>query len=46
MDERRAYSRTNLAATPEDRDVRQIWFAGAHCDVGGKLSEAWPQRKR
>lgn len=40
LDERRAFFRTNLAATPEGRDVRQIWFAGAHADVGGGYKEA------
>ncbi|MGO7919431.1 DUF2235 domain-containing protein [Rhizobium ruizarguesonis] len=40
LDERRAFFRTNLAATPEDQDVRQIWFAGAHGDVGGGYKDA------
>jgi uncharacterized protein (DUF2235 family) len=40
LDERRAFFRTNLAATPQSQDVRQIWFAGAHCDVGGGYLEA------
>ena len=40
LDDRRAFFRTNLAATPEGRDVRQIWFAGAHADVGGGYKEA------
>ncbi|MBB6413804.1 T6SS phospholipase effector Tle1-like catalytic domain-containing protein [Mesorhizobium sangaii] len=39
LDERRAFFRTNLAATPEGKDVRQIWFAGAHGDVGGGYRE-------
>ncbi|MGR9249471.1 T6SS phospholipase effector Tle1-like catalytic domain-containing protein [Rhizobium leguminosarum] len=39
LDERRAFFRTNLAATPADRDIRQIWFAGAHGDVGGGYKE-------
>ncbi|QEL22937.1 DUF2235 domain-containing protein [Bosea sp. F3-2] len=40
LDERRAFFRTNLVATPEGQDVRQIWFAGAHADVGGGYKEA------
>ncbi len=40
LDERRAFFRTNLAATREDQDVRQIWFAGAHGDVGGGYPDA------
>ncbi|PND26040.1 hypothetical protein CN933_17765 [Sinorhizobium sp. M4_45] len=40
LDERRAFFRTNLAATPQGQDVRQIWFAGAHCDVGGGYLDA------
>ncbi|MEZ2127645.1 MULTISPECIES: DUF2235 domain-containing protein [unclassified Sinorhizobium] len=39
LDERRAFFRTNRAATPEGRNVRQIWFAGVHCDVGGGYKE-------
>lgn len=40
LDERRAFFRTNLAATPKNQDVRQLWFAGAHGDVGGGYKEA------
>lgn len=40
LDERRAFFRTNLVATPEGKDVRQVWFAGAHADVGGGYKEA------
>ena len=40
LDERRAFFRTNLAATPEGQDIRQIWFAGAHGDVGGGYKDA------
>lgn len=39
IDERRAFFRTNLFAVPEGRDIRQIWFAGVHCDVGGGYQE-------
>jgi uncharacterized protein (DUF2235 family) len=41
IDERRAFFRTNLLrpAPPPKRsgpeDLKQVWFAGAHCDVGG-----------
>ncbi|NTG04945.1 DUF2235 domain-containing protein [Agrobacterium rhizogenes] len=35
IDERRAFFRANLFATPDGRDIKQIWFAGVHCDVGG-----------
>jgi uncharacterized protein (DUF2235 family) len=45
IDERRAFFRANLwwpASTPEatgPRDVKQVWFAGVHCDVGGGYPE-------
>lgn len=45
IDERRAFFRTNLwwpGSTPEEtgpRDMKQIWFAGVHCDVGGGYPE-------
>jgi uncharacterized protein (DUF2235 family) len=46
LDERRAFFRTNLwhpRPAPADggpRDLKQVWFAGVHCDVGGGYSEA------
>ena len=47
IDERRAFFRTNRWVPPADptavhgpRDVRQVWFAGVHCDVGGGYAEA------
>ena len=46
IDERRAFFRTNLwwpAATDEGtgpKDMRQIWFPGVHCDVGGGYPES------
>lgn len=40
IDERRAFFRTNLFATPPGRDVKQVWFPGVHCDVGGGYPEA------
>ncbi|MDW9984280.1 hypothetical protein GOC06_26325 [Sinorhizobium meliloti] len=35
LDEKRAFFRTNKAAIIDGRDIRQIWFPGDHCDVGG-----------
>jgi uncharacterized protein (DUF2235 family) len=42
IDERRAYFRQNLWIQPgrPGQDVRQVWFAGVHCDVGGGYLEA------
>jgi uncharacterized protein (DUF2235 family) len=40
LDERRTFFRTNKAAIIDGRDIRQIWFAGDHCDVGGGYQEA------
>jgi len=41
IDERRAFFRQNLLGTPKDpaQDVREVWFAGVHCDVGGGYVE-------
>jgi uncharacterized protein (DUF2235 family) len=45
IDERRAFFRTNLWHPTEDpaqagpRDLKQVWFAGVHCDVGGGYRE-------
>ena len=45
IDERRAFFRTNLwhpAAPPKasgPKDLKQVWFAGVHCDVGGGYPE-------
>ena len=45
IDERRAFFRTNLwhpSQNPSQagpRDLKQVWFAGVHCDVGGGYSE-------
>jgi uncharacterized protein (DUF2235 family) len=44
IDERRAFFRTNLwrprppAGGP--KDLKQVWFPGVHCDVGGGYPEA------
>ena len=46
IDERRAFFRTNrwvpsaLLNEHGPRDVKQVWFAGVHCDVGGGYAEA------
>jgi len=46
IDERRAFFRTNRwmpSAELTDhgpKDVKQVWFAGVHCDVGGGYAEA------
>ena len=38
LDERRAFFRQNrwgFGSKPSGQDVRELWFAGVHCDVGG-----------
>lgn len=47
IDERRAFFRTNLWKRPKDtaaaygpKDVKQVWFPGVHCDIGGGYAEA------
>jgi uncharacterized protein (DUF2235 family) len=44
IDERRAFFRTNLWHPPDapqagPRDLKQVWFAGVHCDIGGGYCE-------
>jgi uncharacterized protein (DUF2235 family) len=45
IDERRAFFRSNLWRARETpgpngpRDLKQVWFAGVHCDVGGGYPE-------
>jgi uncharacterized protein (DUF2235 family) len=46
MDERRAFFRSHLWRRPADpnaeygpKDVKQVWFPGVHCDVGGGYPE-------
>lgn len=45
IDERRAFYRTNLWRPGADgeiggpRDLKQVWFPGVHCDVGGGYPE-------
>jgi uncharacterized protein (DUF2235 family) len=43
IDEKRAFFRTNLWRPTHKggpKDVKQVWFAGVHCDVGGGYPEA------
>lgn len=41
IDEKRKFFRTNLwSASPQSTDVKQLWFAGAHADVGGGYRES------
>lgn len=44
IDERRAFFRQNLwrpgPPQPGPKDLKQVWFAGVHCDVGGGYPEA------
>lgn len=40
IDERRCFYRQNLWGKPgHGQDVKQVWFAGAHCNVGGGYEE-------
>jgi len=45
IDERRAFFRQNLFGPPRDpgQDVREVWFAGVHSDVGGSYPESESQ---
>lgn len=43
IDERRAFFRSNLWRPTDHggpRDIKQVWFPGVHCDVGGGYAEA------
>lgn len=44
IDEKRAFFRTNLwrpsGAASGPRDMKQVWFPGVHCDVGGGYAES------
>lgn len=40
IDERRAFFRQNLVEDQPGRDIKQVWFAGVHSDVGGSYPEA------
>jgi uncharacterized protein (DUF2235 family) len=39
IDERRAFFRTNLITLDPSRDMKEVWFPGDHCDVGGGYVE-------
>lgn len=40
IDEKRKFFRTNLwSMSPQSTDVKQVWFAGVHADVGGGYKE-------
>ena len=39
IDERRKFFRQNLWSRSNDIDVKQVWFAGVHADVGGGYPE-------
>jgi len=45
IDERRAFFRQNLLSEPHDaqQDIKEIWFAGVHSDVGGSYPESESQ---
>jgi uncharacterized protein (DUF2235 family) len=45
IDERRAFFRQNLFGAPHNsqQDVREVWFAGVHSDVGGSYPESESQ---
>jgi uncharacterized protein (DUF2235 family) len=45
IDERRAFFRQNLFGTPSNpnQDVKEVWFAGVHSDVGGSYPETESQ---
>jgi Uncharacterized alpha/beta hydrolase domain (DUF2235) len=42
IDERRAFFRQNLVHEPalDNQNIKQVWFAGVHSDVGGSYAEA------
>lgn len=40
IDERRKFFRQNLWSAQQDADIKQVWFAGDHSDVGGGYDEA------
>ncbi len=45
IDERRAFFRKNLFGEPHDlqQDIKEVWFAGVHSDVGGSYPESESQ---
>ena len=40
LDEIRGFFRVNWFAQDGTRDVREVWFPGTHCDVGGGFPES------
>lgn len=40
LDERRCFFRQNLWQPSDGQDVKQVWFAGVHSDVGGGYRES------
>jgi len=40
IDERRGFFRVNWFDADPHRDIREVWFPGTHCDVGGGFPEA------
>jgi len=51
IDERRAFYRTNLwrfgpTGPAAGSDIKQVWFPGVHCDVGGGYPEAVSGRSK
>jgi uncharacterized protein (DUF2235 family) len=41
IDERRCMFKQNLWGEPKPgQDIKQVWFAGVHCDVGGGYAES------
>ena len=40
IDERRAFFRQNLVHEGPGRNIKQVWFAGVHSDIGGSYPEA------
>lgn len=48
IDERRAFFRQNLFGEPHDanQDIKEVWFAGVHSDVGGSYPEDQSQLSR
>jgi uncharacterized protein (DUF2235 family) len=40
IDERRAFFRVNWFQEVGDANLKQVWFPGSHCDVGGGYPEA------
>ena len=39
IDERRAFFRQNLMEADAEQDLKELWFPGVHCDVGGGYAD-------